>query len=107
MPRRWQIVKEKIESVLLTIKSNPLTDNLVKTSLSSIPGIGLFLSVIYDNSIVPPNEKSEQVIQLLEDFQRLSEREFENLYDMIINNEMQLIENTKSLERLDSKNRYF
>ena len=102
-PRNWQNVKEKIESVLLTIKTDPLIDSLVKTSLSSIPGIGLFLSVIYDNSIVPPNEKSKQVILLLEDLQRLSEREFENLYDMIIKNEMQLIENTKSLESLIQK----
>ncbi len=102
-PRNWQNAKEKIESVLLTIKTDPLIDNLVKTSLSSIPGIGLFLSVIYDNSIIPPNEKSKQVILLLDDLQRLSEREFENLYDMIIKNEMQLIENTMSLESLIQK----
>lgn len=102
-PRKWQNVKEKIESVLLTIKTDPLIDSLVKTSLSSIPGIGLFLSVIYDNSIVPPKEKSEQVILLLEDLLRLSEGKFENLYNMIINNEMQLIENTKSLESLIQK----
>lgn len=102
-PRNWQNVKEKIESVLLTIKTDPLIDSLVKTSLSSIPGIGLFLSVIYDNSIDPPNEKSKQVTLLLEHLQKLSEREFENLYGMIIDNEMQLIENTKSVESLIQK----
>lgn len=96
----WSDVKNRIKDALISIQSNPLADTLVKSGLKEIPFIGNLLSNIYESSTGSLNDKSAQIIRLLDNLYKATEAQLEKIAFAAEANQEQLAKNSQSLVRL-------
>jgi len=99
----WDDVKEKISSTLVEIKKNPLLDVVAKSALESVPIIGGILVKLYENAPGDDEDKTGQIIQLLNNLEKLNTESLETISRGIANNGDSLINITDSLSQLTNE----
>jgi len=96
----WDDVKEKISNTLIEIKKNPYLDIVAKSALENIPIIGNILVKVYENAPGGEENKIEQIVQLLQNLEKLNTESLELISREIKNNENLLINVHDSLTQL-------
>jgi len=96
----WGEVKTKISSTIKEIQKNPILDAFATSALESIPVIGGLLNKVYENSKDSPEDKTTQLIQILENIQKFDQEEFNKLTEILTQNREVILTNKESLSRL-------
>ena len=90
----------KSKMLLLQYKEIPPANVLIKSVLQDIPFVGNALSDIYENATGALNDKSPEVLQLLDNLQNMTDTELERISNSIVANQDELIKSNQSLSRL-------
>lgn len=99
----WDDIKEKLSSTLTEIKKNPYLDAVAKSALESIPVIGGVLVKIYENAPDGEEDKTSQIVQLLENLEKLNSESLEGICRGIVENQNLLINANNSLDNLTNE----
>ncbi|MDH3313915.1 MAG: hypothetical protein OER82_05820 [Nitrosopumilus sp.] len=99
----WDDVKEKVSDTIIEIKKNPYLDVVAKSALENIPVIGNILVKLYENAPGKEENKTEQIIQLLQNLEKLNSESLEVISREIKNNENLLINVHDSLTNLTNE----
>ncbi len=76
-------LRKKLQNALSDIQQNPITDAIAKAGLKAIPIAGDFFLDLYENSKGPIEDKNQKIIQILENFQQMSDvRQEEELNEL-------------------------
>lgn len=96
----WKEFKSTIRRTLEQIKENPVADAAVKSTLRSVPFFGDFLADVYGNALGNAEDKSEQIVKLLENLQKISDEKLDELLIHVQANQEILVKSKNSLLRL-------
>src|SRR3989344_3794300 len=93
-------IKEKILTAISTIKNNPILDALAQSALEEIPVIGGLLVKLYENAAGDEEDKTEQILQILNNLSKLNEESLEKIIEGLNKNRDEIIKNRCYLAQL-------
>jgi hypothetical protein len=98
----WGAVKGKISEILKEIRGNQYATAAISTALSEIPipFLGTFLAKVFDSAIGSDQEKYNEIINLLENLQKMRETDLESLTDAIAATRQQMERDSSTLKKL-------
>jgi len=71
------IIKEKVTNAITYVQENPVLDAVATSALESIPVAGNILLKMYENSRDTPEDKTEQILQLLKEMEQMNDEKLE------------------------------
>ena len=96
----WINVKDSIKNTIKEIQNDSILDTLAQSSLKSIPIVGDLLSDIYNNSKDTPEDKTQQIVQLLETMNNMKEEKLEEFCVELQNNRNSILKNHNFLHEI-------
>lgn len=96
----WNDVQAKVQSALDIVQKNPILDAFATSALESIPVIGGLLVKMYDNSKDSPEDKTDQLVQLLQKMQNMTDNQLENFCRGLEQNKELILENQNYLKQI-------
>jgi len=96
----WDGIKEKITDTVKIIQVNPVLDSFAKSALVEIPVVGRLLLDLYENSKGTDEEKSQQILRLLRNYEKMSEDNLSKTLRKLEENKEEIINNHDYLEIL-------
>ena len=96
----WSEVKTKVQSAFEVVQTNPILDAFATSALESIPVVGGLLVKMYDNSKDSPEDKTEQILELLQKMQNMEDGKLENFCRGLEQNKENILENQSYLKQI-------
>lgn len=96
----WEEIRGKLEDTLQYVKKHPILDPLARTAIESIPYVGTFLIKVYENAGGTEEDKSELILQILENIQSMTEQKFMEFTEKIDANRNEIVKNRQVLSEL-------
>ena len=96
----WSDVKDKVQNALEIVQQNPILDAFATSALESIPVVGSLLVKMYDNSKDSPEDKTEQLLQLLKKMQNMNDSQLENFCRGLDKNKELILKNQIYLKQI-------
>jgi hypothetical protein len=96
----WSDVKNKIKNTIITIEKDPLASALIKPLLGQIPFVGNILSDIYENAAGNLNDKSSDVLKLLNNLYNMTDNQLDIISNFMQATHDELVKNNQSLTQL-------
>ena len=98
----WGEVKIKIQNAIEVVQKDPILDAFATSALDNIPVIGNLLVKIYDNSKDSPENKTEQILILLQKMENMHDDELENFCRQLEQNKAIILENQSYLKEISA-----
>lgn len=92
----------QLRSILDKIKGNKVLDAAALVALGSAPPppLGIFLVNLYKNASEPEEDKTKDMIRILENLQKFSEQQFDGIMNIVLRNGEIIASNKESLYKL-------
>ena len=98
----WREVKIKIQNAIEVVQKDPILDAFATSALENIPVIGNLLVKIYDNSKDLPENKTEQILILLQKMENMQDDELEKFCRGLEQNKTLILENQSYLKEISA-----
>ena len=98
----WSEVKIKIQNAIEVVQKDPILDAFATSALENIPVIGNLLVKIYNNSKDSPENKTEQILILLQKMENMHDNELENFCRQLEQNKVIILENQSYLKEISA-----
>ena len=98
----WSEVKIKIQNAIEVVQKDPILDAFATSALENIPVIGNLLVKIYNNSKDSPENKTEQILILLQKMENMHDNELENFCRQLEQNKAIILENQSYLKEISA-----
>lgn len=94
------IIKEKVTNAITYVQENPVLDAVATSALESIPVAGNILLKMYENSRDTPEDKTEQILQLLKEMEQMNDEKLEKFCSGLEENKELILENQDYLKKI-------
>ena len=95
-------IKEKITDTIKIVQNDPVLDAVAKAAISEIPFAGQLLVNLYDNSKGSPEDRTAQVLALLQNYEKMNEQRLKQEFEKLEENKEEILKNRSYLESLVS-----
>lgn len=98
----WNEVKTKLKNSINVIQNNPILDAFATSALESIPVVGNLLVKMYENSRDCPEDKTKQILILLQKMNSMDENKLEIFCRNLEKNKNLILENQIYLKEIST-----
>ena len=98
----WTEVKSKIKSAIDLVQKDPILDTFAVSALESIPVVGGLFVRMYENSKDSPEDKTKQILILLQKMENMQEEKLENFCRNLEQNKILILENQNYLKEIST-----
>ena len=98
----WTEVKSKIKSAIDLVQKDPILDAFAVSALESIPVVGGLFVRMYENSKDSPEDKTKQILILLQKMENMEEEKLENFCRNLEQNKILILENQNYLKEIST-----
>ena len=95
-------VKEQISSTIKVIQDDPILDAVAQSAIAEIPFVGNLLLNLYDNSKGTEEDKTQQILLLLQNYENMNEKRLAQEFEKLQENKDEILKNRDYLEQLVS-----
>jgi hypothetical protein len=95
-------IQKEITRVIKIIQKVPVLDALAKNAIREIPMVGGLLVDLYQNSKDKPEDKTKQILQLLQEYQKMDEKTLKRVFNELQSNKEEILKNRTYLKEIVS-----